>query len=127
MLDVVVADIFAVADWQGHSCSFHNTVDMCSGCILVTPVESKQPTVCLQALHSSWCGWAGPPGRVVMDQGGEFMHEYGQGLEELGTRVVPCASISTTQNSMAERHGGAWQRHDRALTDEYSLDVRDRS
>ena len=50
------------------------------------------------------------------------MREYAADLERLGTFAQPTAAISPMQNSVTERHGGAWKRHARAIVDEPSLD-----
>ena len=123
--EIVAVDLFQLADWRGYTVTFHNAVDLGSTFTVVAPVSSKRPQDCIMVFNSSWCGWAGPPRRVVMDQGGEFMREYGEGLEDLGTRVSPCAAISPTQNAVAERSGGAWKAHARAIIDEFNLDFRD--
>ena len=65
--------------------------------------------------------WAGTPAGVIVDGGGEFHREFAKEVEDMSADARVTAARSPTQNAHAERAGGAWKLHAKALSDEFSL------
>ena len=66
---------------------------------------------------------SGIPYNILADNGGEFNAEFGSQSEELGSCVWKTAAYAPTQNSKAERRGGAWKVHAKVVMDETSLSL----
>ena len=120
----IAIDLFELADVHRRKAIFLNVVDRATGFQIVSPVVSRHPTVVLGKLLESWANWAGLPREILCDMGGEFRREFAQELESMGSDVRFAAPFSPTQNAQAERAGGAWKLHAKALCDEFSLDFR---
>jgi len=117
--DCVALDLFELADYNGYRQLFLNCVDLATRFQIVAAVESRSPSVVFHGFMQNWCRWAGPPNSVLTDLGGEFMREFGQEIELMGTRF---RGVSPTQNAPTERRGGAWKYHARRLCDDFSDD-----
>ncbi|CAE8719458.1 unnamed protein product [Polarella glacialis] len=120
--DCVAVDLFSLADCHGHSLTFLNAIDMASRYQVVTFVPSKSPLVIYKAFMKTWVTPFGVPKAVLTDLGGEFNREFSQELSDLGSQMLTSAAISPTQNAVAERAGGLWKLHARAVLDEFSID-----
>ena len=107
--EVVAIDLFSLADCYGEVQSFLNILDVASTFQLVTPVATKHPSVVWEALLRHWIMWAGPPQKLIADNGGEFKREVAAELESMSTEVQTTAALAPTQNAACERAGGAWK------------------
>ena len=88
-------------------------------------VDTKHPNHVYEKLFDNWIVWAGPPDRLVCDNGGEFKRELSEELQSIGSVIKTTASLAPTQNAMCERAGGAWKVGARALFDEFSVSIKD--
>ncbi|CAE8634312.1 unnamed protein product, partial [Polarella glacialis] len=120
--DCIAVDLFSLADCHGQSLTFLNAIDMASRYQVVTFVPSKLPLVIYKAFKKTWVTPFGVPKAVLTDLGGEFNREFSQELSDLGSQMLTSAAISPTQNAVAERAGGLWKLHARAVLDESSID-----
>ena len=93
----IAIDLFELADCFGKSCTFLNTLDTATGFQICTPVESKFPAVVWSKLLDSWISWAGPPHKLLADNGGEFNRELAQELESMGVTIEHTAALAPTQ------------------------------
>ena len=78
--DTVAIDLFSLADCFGQTQQFLNSVDLASAFQIVVPVDSKHPSHVYEKLFDYWIVWAGPPDRLVCDNGGEFKRELSEEL-----------------------------------------------
>ena len=60
----------------------------------------------MEAFKIYWLSWAGPPGKVVADQGKESFAVFSEFMRCLGTHFNLIALEAPLQNGMVERHGG---------------------
>ena len=113
-------DLFTLSDKDKNVRSFVNAVDKATGYQVVAPVSSKRPDKVLSVFTRVWLTPFGIPNNVLTDNGGEFNAEFGEKLEEMGAMVLKTASYAPTQSATAERRGGAWKLHAKAVMDETS-------
>ena len=59
-----------------------------------------------EAFKTYWLSWAGPPGRVVADQGKESFGVFSELMRCVGTHFNLTALEAPWLNGMVERHGG---------------------
>ena len=104
---MVAIDLFALADCFGAVQTFLNIIDVASASHLVTPVPSKHPSIVWGALLQHWIMWAGPPQKLIADNGGEFKREVSAELESMSVEIVTTAALAPTQNAVCERAAGA--------------------
>lgn len=71
-----------------------------------------------------WIVWAGTPNGIIVDGGDEFHREFAKEVEDMSIEARVTAAQSPTQNTHAERKGGAWKLHAKALADEFSLNFK---
>ena len=116
--DLVCVDLFTLSDVDENQWSFLNAVDKVSGYQLCAPVRSKRPDEVLKVFTRLWLTPFGIPHNVLADGGGEFEREFGGTLEDYGATILKTAAYSPTQNSTAERRGGAWKAHAKAVMSE---------
>ena len=78
--------------------------------IIFVLIPDKSVKSVTHALTHSWIQWAGPPQKIVYDQGGEFSGPQWQTFCD-ANRAFPMPRPTETvwQNGMVERHGGVMQ------------------
>ena len=125
--DLVALDTFTLADHSGHISLFLNMIDVATRFGIVSRLSSRHPLVVWLNFQRSWASWGGFPHRLLIDGGGEFEREFRQEAETVPMDVATTAAYTPTQNSVAERRGGAWKAIARSLIDEYSVSFQNES
>ena len=68
-------------------------------------IKSKDPEVVIQGLIKCWISIFGPPGKFMVDNGGEFANsEFIELAESMNVRIVPTPAFSPWSNGLVERH-----------------------
>ena len=93
----IAIDLFTLAECHGTNQSFLNCLDLASSFQIVAPVDSKHPRVIWKALLEKWISWAGPPHKLLADNGGEFFKEVTQEAEAMGVEFGNTAALAPTQ------------------------------
>ena len=83
--DTVGIDIKWVKDVEGTRFYLLNILDLCTGFNPRILMESKSAKAVCEAFKTYWLSWAGPPGRVVADQGKESFGIFSELMRILGT------------------------------------------
>ena len=119
--DLVALDTLTLADHNGNIVLFLNMIDVATRFGIVSKLSSRHLLVVWLNFQRSWASWGGFPRRLLVDSGGEFEREFRQEAEAIPMEVSTIAAYSPTQNSVAERRGGAWKAVARSLIDDYSV------
>ena len=69
-------------------------------------LKTRKPGYVARKFIKHWIGHYGRPNRIVMDQGGEFEHEWILMMESYGIHSKTTGSHAGWQHAFAERHGG---------------------
>ena len=68
-------------------------------------VKSKQKEEILEAMFKVWIGVFGPPGKILSDNGGEFLNrDFIEMCDKFGIKVKMTAAEAPWGNGMCERH-----------------------
>jgi hypothetical protein len=113
--ECVAIDLFSLGDSCGSSATFLNMLDMASRYNVVFPVADKNPVTVFYGFLMGWCMSLGIPQNVRFDMGGEFEAGFAEMTEQVGSRLLPCAAVSPTQNAPCERAGASWKFHAKRL------------
>ena len=107
--DKVAIDLFVIDDIARESFTFVNIIDIATRFQVCTLAKSKRPDDVWDAFERAWLCWAGPPDKLVADQGGEFFREFSDFMEAHGVQITFTGTQAPWQNGVCERHGGAWK------------------
>ena len=83
--DTIGIDLKWVKDAVGKNFFLLNILDLATGFNLCIILEDKSATAVSEAFKTYWLSWAGPPGRVVADQGKESFGVFAELMRCLGT------------------------------------------
>ena len=119
--ECVAIDLFSLGDSSGSSATFLNMLDMASRYNVVFPISDKNPVTVFYGFLMGWCMTLGIPTNCRSDMGGEFEAGFAEMVEQLGSRLLPTAAVSPTQNAPCERAGASWKFHAKRLIDQYSV------
>ena len=119
--ECVAIDLFSLGDSKGNTATFLNMLDMASRYSVVFPVADKNPVTVFYGFLMGWCMNLGIPQNCRFDMGGEFEAGFAEMTEQIGSRLLPCAAVSPTQNAPCERAGATWKFHAKRLCDQFSI------
>ena len=102
---VIGIDIKWIFDSQDQKYYMLNILDLATGFNIGIALENKSGAEVTEAFKTYWLSWAGPPGKVVADQGREGYGHFTEMARELGTHFNMVPVEAPWQNGMVERHG----------------------
>ena len=83
--DTVGIEFKWVKDSSGEASYLLNILDLATGFNLGILVKEKSSKAVTEAFKVYWLSWAGPPGKVVADQGRESFGTFSELMRCLGT------------------------------------------
>ena len=121
--DEMAANVFEVVDVKGDRHGILSMVDMATHYHVAVRVSpgGTPPSICAEAINSSWLSWAGAPHVFVSDQGVHNRGRVAALLQAHGTELRRTGARAPHQLGTAERHGGTIKEmmkraiHDRQL------------
>ena len=100
--DTLGIDLKWVKDATGETFYLFNILDLATGFNLRILLKDKSAKAVSEAFKNYWLTWAGPPGRVVADQGKESFGTFSELMRQLGTHFNLIALEAPWQNGMVD-------------------------
>ena len=106
--DLVGIDTVHIRNHKNENVPAANIIDWNTHFQLVIPMKAENAS-CIRSAYRQWTRFFGPPRRVMVDLGTEFLAEFRREAEIDGAEVIPSPVEAPNQRGLTERAGGLFK------------------